>query len=213
MRILLTVLMLVLLPQLANAAEAPLRFDFSAGLKGWDETVFKGHVDYRLVEEAGRQVLRADSRGNASGLVRRIDVDPQLYPVLRWRWKVDGVLPHGWAGKKAGDDFPARVYVIFDAWVPIFARTLNYIWANRVPQDSLVVNPFYSRALMLAVESGTARAGRWVVEERNLQEDYRRAFGGDMPRIKAVAVMSDGDNTGESARAWFDWIEFLPAIP
>ena len=66
---------------------------------------------------------------------------------------------------------------------------------------------------MVAVESGDGNAGRWIDEERNLAEDYRLAFGEDPPRIGAVAIMTDTDNTGEEAVAWYGAIRFLPPGP
>jgi hypothetical protein len=57
---------------------------------------------------------------------------------------------------------------------------------------------------MIAVESGAAKAGTWVEERRNIVADYRRAFGGAPPRIGAIAIMTDTDNTGGSAEAWYD---------
>jgi hypothetical protein len=56
---------------------------------------------------------------------------------------------------------------------------------------------------MIAVESGNGKAGQWVSEQRNVLEDYRRYFGQDPPRPGAVAIMTDSDNTGESATAWY----------
>ncbi|MFO7713459.1 DUF3047 domain-containing protein [Desulfosarcina sp.] len=39
-------------------------------------------------------------------------------------------------------------------------------------------------------------------------EDYRNAFGSDPPAISGVAVMTDTDNTGELAVAFFGDIAF-----
>ena len=47
-----------------------------------------------------------------------------------------------------------------------------------------------------------------MTESRNLLDDYRRAFGGDPPRVSGVAVMTDTDNTQESAIAYFGDIVF-----
>ena len=41
-----------------------------------------------------------------------------------------------------------------------------------------------------------------------MAEDYRRAFGEEPGRITSVAVMTDTDNTGESALAYFGDIVF-----
>lgn len=207
------VLLLVFLSLASSANAESIRLDFNSGLTGWEEKVFGGRVDYQLVMDEGRQILQADSRGNASAMIYWIDIDPQQYPTLRWRWKIDQVLAKGHAGLKEGDDYPARIYIVFDAWLPIYARSINYIWASRVERDTVTANPYYRRSMMLAVESGAEKAGEWLVEERSLVVDYQRIFGKKAPRIKAVAVMSDGDDTGEDVRAWFDWIEFVPAAP
>ena len=45
--------------------------------------------------------------------------------------------------------------------------------------------------------------GQWVTAERDIVADYRRAFGTEPPPIVGIAIMSDSDNTGESARAWY----------
>lgn len=44
-------------------------------------------------------------------------------------------------------------------------------------------------------------------------EDYRQAFGEDPPKVGAVAIMTDTDNTGEQAVAWYGAIRFLPRVP
>ena len=44
-------------------------------------------------------------------------------------------------------------------------------------------------------------------ESVNVLEDYRKAFGKDPPAMAGLAVMSDTDNTGESAEAYLDFIE------
>ena len=104
-------------------------------------------------------------------------------------------LAKGDARYKSGDDYAARVYVIFPHWFFLNTKSLNYIWANRLPVGELVPNPFTGKAMMLAVESGPAKVGEWLVERRNIADDYRRAFGGSLPSRAVIAIMSDSDNT------------------
>jgi hypothetical protein len=52
-----------------------------------------------------------------------------------------------------------------------------------------------------------------VTEERNVLEDYRKAFGEDPPLINGVAIMTDTDNTGESAVAYYGDIWFKKIGP
>jgi len=178
--------------------------DFSAGdLAGWEEKSFTGHTSYELVSDQGRRVLRAQSHQAASGLFKEVEIDLKKYQVLRWSWKVEGVLAKGDARTKAGDDYPARVYVVFPAFLFWNTRGINYIWANKLPQGQAVPNAFASQVIMLAVESGPAKTGQWVSEERNVYEDFKRLFGQEPPTLGAVAIMTDTDNTGGQATAYY----------
>ena len=174
-----------------------------SGLAGWSGKSFKGETEYRIVEDAGQKVLQAISQGTASGLVFETEYDPKEYPVLSWRWKVANTLVKGDSRTKAGDDYAARVYVVFPHWFFPKTKTLNYIWANRLSKESVQANAYLSNAVMIAVESGVENVGEWVSVRRNIVEDYRRAFGEDPPKIGAIAIMTDTDNTGESAVAWY----------
>lgn len=58
------------------------------------------------------------------------------------------------------------------------------------------------------VKTNRDRLLAWVTETRNVYEDYKRAFGKDPPMISGVAIMTDTDNTGESATAHYGDIVF-----
>ncbi len=63
-------------------------------------------------------------------------------------------------------------------------------------------------AMMLSLRSGDSLSGQWLVEKRNIREDFRRMFGVEVNEIHAVAIMSDSDDTGQSARAYYGDIFF-----
>ena len=203
---LLLILLVMVFPGGSHAAPAAIVVDdFEHGLAAaWRAKSFKGETVYRIVAEDGNHVLQAESRGTASGLVCKVDVDPRDYPLLSWRWKVAGTIPAGDERSRGGDDYAARVYVIFPHWFFPKTRTLNYIWANHLPQGELLANAYTANAMMIAVESGPQLAGQWLAERRDIVADYRQAFGEDPPRIGAIAVMTDTDNTGAMATAWYD---------
>jgi hypothetical protein len=186
---------------------------FSAGeLGGWQEKSFKGNSRYELTELDGRQVLHASCDGGASVLYREQKIDLNATPVLQWSWRVDETFTGVNERSKAGDDYPARVYVVVDggllAWRTI---AMNYVWASAQPKDSAWDNAFVGNAKMLALRSGSGEAGQWQQESRNVREDFRSFHGRDIDRIDGVAVMTDCDNTGGQAEAWFGDIRFVPA--
>jgi hypothetical protein len=175
----------------------------AADLTGWKPKVFQGKTSYSIVIDGDNRVLKAESNGAASGLFKEVQLDPRKFPVLRWSWKIEGTIPKGNGRTKEGDDYAARVYVVFPRTFFWRTRAINYIWANQIQKGESLPNAFTSNAMMVAVESGDEKAGTWVTEERNLYEDYRRLFGQEPPPIGAVALMTDTDNTGGDAIAYY----------
>ena len=206
------VLMFLFLPSITPPALAfdILLDDYKQGIsKNWKEKSFKGSTRYEVVQEDGQRCIRATSDASASALYYEIDFDPRDYPFLAWRWKVNNILAKGDETKKEGDDYAARVYVVFPSALFWRTKAINYIWANKLTAGQAVPNPFTSNACMIAVQSGPTLVGQWMEEKRNLLEDYRKCFGEDPPEAGAVAIMTDTDNTGEKAVAWYGPIRLL----
>jgi len=198
------ILLLPLLTALpVSAAEIAVARFGSEGIKGWETKSFKGTTDYRIVQEDGRSVLKADAKAAASGLTKKIKFSPAVYRYLKWNWKVTGTVAGGNESTKQGDDYAARVYIIFPGRFFWQMRALNYIWANKLPKGEFISNAFTGNAKMLAVESGSAKVGQWVSEERDILTDYRRVFGEEPPEAGGIAIMTDTDNTGTEATAWY----------
>lgn len=183
---------------------------FSQGdLNGWQPKGFAGETRYFLENSDGQLALRADSSAAASGRYREVSVDLNKTPILNWMWKVDGILTGNDERTRKGDDYPARLYVVFSGGVMFWrTRAINYVWSNRQPVDSSWPNAFTERAYMIAIESGADRVGQWIRERRNVRTDYRRAFGEEPGRVDAVAIMTDTDNTGLVTTAWYGDIWF-----
>lgn len=173
---------------------------FSAGdISGWTEKTFKGHTSYSL--DDGH--LKAHAVKAASGMIRKVNLDPKKYPRLTWSWRVDHTLKHEEIRLKSGDDFAARVYVIFPRTFFWRMRAINYVWAAKMPKGSEARSPYTSNSAIVAVESGDEKAGTWVFEERNIYEDYKKIFGEEPPPLGGVAIMTDTDDTRDEATAWY----------
>jgi hypothetical protein len=188
----------------ALAGESVLVGAFSAGdLTGWQVKSFKGLTDYTLVQDQRRTVLRAESRAAASGLIKEVKLDLAKYPLLRWSWRIEATVANGDERTRQGDDYAARVYVVFPHVLFWRTRAINYIWANQLAKGRHLPNAFSAGAMMVAVESGDELAGRWLSEERDVVQDFRLLFGEDPPPLGAVAIMTDTDNTGGRAVAYY----------
>ena len=169
----------------------------------WGEKSFKGETIYKIVTDDGKKVIRADSSGTASCLFHKVNLDPASFRYLRWSWKIKHIIPKGYESRKDGDDYAARVYVVFPGKYLWQTKAISYIWANHLPKGQAIPNAFTSNAMMLAVESGSEQTGKWVSEQRDILADYRRLFGTEPQKIEAIAIMTDTDNTGDEATAWY----------
>lgn len=183
---------------------------------------------YTLVENGGITVLRADSAAAASGLGFKQRIDTARHPWLRWRWNIGNIIESADARTREGDDFPARLYVMFDyplEKLPFVERnklrlaralfdpdlpaaTLCYVWDNKLPAGTILSSAYTERVKVIVVESGAARIRRWVPFERNIAEDFRAAFGETAPAVTGIVVATDTDNTGTSATTLFGDISF-----
>lgn len=201
---------------------------------GWEPLTFEkipNHTQYELVEDGGQVVVKAISRQSSSGLTREVLIDPKEFPVITWQWKVENILQKGNVHQKSGDDYPARLYItfqydrskvgffekaqfeamrlIYGQYPPIGA--INYIWASQAPLGTMVPNPYTDRVYMFVTQSGSEQLGQWVTETRNVYEDYQKAFGEEPPAISGIAIMTDTDNTQETAVTYFGDIVFHKA--
>ena len=220
-------------------AQAPRVAPFSQGSPGatmptgWTPLTFPriaNHTRYTLVRDGDTVVVRAEAAASASGLTFRLGVPASDARVLRWRWKVDRLPQGADASRQLADDAPARVYVTFqhdpaklgivDRLLYETARTiygeapphasLMYVWDAAGPAGRSFPNPYTPRVRTLVVEGGRARLGQWLAYERDIVADYRDAFGEDPPPISGVAIMTDADNTGDRASAFFGDVSLAP---
>lgn len=180
----------------------------------WEERIFKGSTRYRSVILDDERVLRAEARASASALYQEIEIDLTKTPYLSWRWLIeetlDGVLNEQ---TKAGDDYVARIYVIQSGGLAFWrSKALNYVWTSGQEQGARWNNAFgQGNVKMWSLNSGSEGAGDWQSHTRDVRVDWLKAFGEEIDHIDGVAIMTDTDNTGQFATAWYADIVFSSA--
>ncbi len=175
---------------------------------------------YSVVQEGDRSaVLRATADRSASLYVAPLQPALRTPMTLRWDWKTDALITGADNRAKDREDAPLRVLVAFDgdvATLPDAERkrvsraknlagrdipyaVLMYIWTDHVPAGTVIPSAHTSQVKMLAVASGPVGLGRWQTVQRNVADDYRKAYGTEPGPVLAIAVMTDTDNTGATA--------------
>ena len=173
-------------------------------IEGWKERHFKGRTEYTFSRIDGKVALMAKSSSSASGLYKEIEINLEKTPHLNWEWRIENTLSGVNELAKSGDDYPARIYVIFkNTGLFSRARGLTYVWSNNQTIDTAWESPYTRNSIMIAVQSSTKNIRQWVVGRRNIRRDYQKYFGRDIKRASGIAIMTDTDNSGQSATAYY----------
>ncbi|MEN8170858.1 MAG: DUF3047 domain-containing protein [Pseudomonadota bacterium] len=215
MRQAIPLLILLIFPLSATAGEVMVGRFSTGDLRGWQEESFVGHTSYRIDEQGGVKRLHAKSNNAASVFYKRVNIDPDATPLLNWSWRVGDLFGNNDEQSRVGDDYPARIYVVFSGG-PFFlpGHAINYVWSSNQPVGTHWKSAYTGSSRMIAVNSGSEQLGQWVTLQRDVLADYRLLFGEEPGSIDTVAVMTDTDNTGRKARAWYGDIWFsAPAKP
>ena len=176
----------------------------------WRHLQFSGKSTYKITVIGGRIAIRATADNSASGLIRRIDVDPKRCYRILWSWRVDQVQKSADIRMRNREDVAASLYLLFGdpgfLSAPVSVPTLRYVWTNdRVRRESVIDSPYMKGSVRsLVVRNELRLQGQWITEHRDLRDDYRRAFGAapNAP-ISAVAIFTDNDQTSEPVTAFY----------
>ena len=188
-----------------NCQAAELSYP-AASIIEWEHKSFSGDTSYSLVydQQLQHDVILAKSSNAASGLFFEKKIDLDKTPWLNWSWRVDKFPDVENERTKSGDDFAARIYVVTqDGWTFLNTKAISYVWSSQSTANDVWANPFtQSSAMMLAVRGGGEGRG-WVNEKRNIKADLQKLFGKEIRYIKAIAIMTDTDNTNSNAISYY----------
>jgi hypothetical protein len=193
--------------------------------EGWHAVPLPGKAEtaYAWGTKEGRPALAASSDRSASLWRRKVVVPAQQLGEVSFSWWVPEVLAGASVADTAREDSSVRVVFAFGGdmaklsmrnralfelaetltgEMPPYA-TLMYVWDARAEVGSVVVNSRTDRVRKIVVDAGSEGLREWRDHRRDLVADFRRAFGEDPGPLQSIAVMTDTDNTGTSARAWY----------
>jgi Protein of unknown function (DUF3047) len=211
----------------ASAWAAQSRIEADTAGADWAHQTFgdRPPTHYQAVQQQGRWAVHAHSAAGNSSLRRAVALPPgQTAGDLRFSWWVPRLNEAADLRDSDIDDAVARVVLSFDGdragrfsvrdhmlselaqlvtGEPLPYATLVYVWDGRVPLNEVVVSQRSDRVRTLVVESGRRHLKQWRHYQRDLAADFRRAFGEEPGPLRGMAVMTDADNTGSKAEAWY----------
>jgi len=180
---------------------------------GWELKQFVGESSVELVRGETGLAIRLRSDKSSFALHRDVVLDVRRQPILTWSWKVVRLPAAGDVRDPQRDDQAAQVYVVFPRWPSprTSSDVIGYVWDSRAPVGTTLVHPRARNVRIVVVESGTAKLGTWVREQRNVAADFKALFGREPTRVGKVAIMTDSNDTRGDAEALFGDLLFAPA--
>ncbi len=169
-------------------------------------------------DDDGRVVLQADSRMSASALITEVNVDPDRLPFLHWSWATGPDCFSGSWREPDADDFPLRLFVIFQESGGLFSffkrlrpgfRGDAILYVSDAPSQSAVdPSSLTSSRIKIVPLAQPEPADAWGQQTRNVHDDYVDLFGHAPRDVAAVAVMTDTDNSRTECVSHFGDIYF-----
>jgi hypothetical protein len=185
---------------------------------------FKTPTAYTQSNVSGVPCILAEANASWSLQVSKVPMQFAGANTLSWRWHVPELVVGANNEGAGSDDAPARVLVAFkgdrnkldaaDRSTMSLAKALGgwdlpyaaiqYIWEAKAPVEKVIPNANISRIKKIVVRSGGSGLAQWQAIERNVRDDFRRAFPGEEPgEIESIGLMTDTDSLGGITKACY----------
>ncbi len=207
-------------------------FPGASSLGPWEHYVLpaKQATLFSSQRHQGRLALKAHAQSSASMLRRKLRIEPEALGALRFSWLVESLIADADMRERETDDSPVRIVLAFDGDRSLFSQrnamlselalmltgepmpyaTLMYAWCQKCENGQTIANPRTDRIRTVVVEAGTRGLGQWTDYVRDIRADYQAAFGEPPGALVAIGVMTDADNTGSHAMAWYGPLSLGP---
>ena len=183
----------------------------------------KRETTYTRCEFEGRAAWHARAQAAASVWRKRVNAVVTPATQAEFSWWVASTIAGADLSRAESADSPVRVGFAFDGDVsrlsmrnrmqfqlvetltgeaPPFAM-LMYVWDNHAEVGSVLPGGRSDRLRKIVLERGDTHLRQWRSYRRNLFSDFQRAFGEPPGQLIGMALMTDTDNTGGAAEAWY----------
>jgi len=208
----------------------PAAADVAVSLRdlGWKEMTFNNKTPNKFVALDDGAIEVSSARG-VSLLRKSVMIDIAAQPTLSWRWRVATSAPATDLSIKGDDDRSLAVYVAFPflpeeaSWLERLQRNiveitlgadtpwrvLAYVWGGLGQRGDQVPSPHLGKAAMMKIlRPSVAPTEQWFMEQVDIADDYRKAFGSEPPNPRYVAISADTDDTASMAEGVVTDLEF-----
>ena len=179
-------------------------------LAEWDKPVHFGKGSWEVVGDGEDQAIKLRTETSSFALEKNITVDLRQTPYLEWEWKVTVPPTGGDFSSPDTDDQAAQLLIVFPRTFFERRKVISYIWDPTSPKGTTAAGagPIHLNVQAIVVESGADQIGQWVIEKRNVVEDFRALFGEIPERAVAIRMQINSQHTKSVAEVFWRTIHF-----
>ena len=169
----------------------------------------KKYTSYTLGSNKNGNYLKAEAKGQASGLGKEILINLNETPYINITWKVEKNLKGIDERTKKGHDYAARVFVIKKTGATALSnRAINYIFSSNENVGDYWPSPFTKKSIDYVLSTTIKNDNEWVTVKSNVKEDFLKLHNLDVEELNGVAIMTDTDNSKLKAISYYQNIYF-----
>ena len=206
----LPIIIFFILNQHSFAVETVTIFEFTdEEMKTLQVRKVKGKTTYTFGSNENGNYLKAEAKGKASGLGKKVKINLIKTPFINITWKVEKDLSGIIENSKKGHDYAARVFVVKKTGVtPLSNKAINYVFSSNNSVGENWPSPYTKKSIDYVLSTTNEHQNEWVTVKANVREHFKNLHDLDVKELNGVAIMTDTDNSKLKAISYYQNIYF-----
>ena len=168
-----------------------------------------GKTKYSLGMNENGSFLRAEAKGTASGLGKKVKIDLNKTPFINITWKIEKDLKGIDEKSKKEHDFAARVFVVKKAGLTALSnKAVNYVFSSNNSTNEFWRSPYTKSSIDYVLSTSKDNLNEWVTVKANVKDHFKKLHDLNVEELTGIAIMTDTDQTGIKAISYYQNIYF-----
>ena len=164
---------------------------------------------YSLGMNENGSFLRAEAKGTASGLGKKVKIDLRKTPFINITWKIEKDLKGIDERSKKGHDYAARVFVVKKTGLtPLSNKVVNYVFSSNNSTNEFWRSPYTKSSIDYVLSTTKENLNEWVTVKANVKEHFKKLHDLNVDELTGLAIMTDTDQTDIKAISYYQNIYF-----
>jgi len=168
-----------------------------------------GKTTYSVGINENGSFLRAEAKGTASGLGKKVKIDLSKTPFINITWKIEKDLKGIDERSKKGHDYAARVFVVKKTGLtPLSNKAVNYVFSSNNSTNEFWRSPYTKSSIDYVLSTTKENLNEWVTVKANVKEHFKKLHNLNVDELTGLAIMTDTDQTDIKAISYYQNIYF-----